>query len=158
MAKLRITYFKIIKLKNYINDTYSFQLFITVASSFIEAIYFSFFLIVLLREPEIHFANLSRSKIIQIVIWTTTVALRMVGLVICCNSMAQKIKKAGPAINDFLMKPVDPQTDHQVKFLMLKAQSGKWFLTGSFWTPAQGLIAMSNHLQPDFDFTLGSSV
>lgn len=112
-------YFKIIKLKEYVNDTYSFQLFITFTSFFIEYVYFIFFIIVMLGAPETRGRNLSLSQAFKFVMWTSTLCGRMLTMIKCCNSIAQKIKKTGSVINSILSKPVDPQTKNEVHFFYL---------------------------------------
>lgn len=115
MAKLRISYFKIIKLKEYINDTYSLQFFISTASIFIEYVYFTFFIIVILRTPGP--IDLPKSRVLQIFMWTSSLGSRLFTMIKTCHTAAQKIKKTGSVINNILSKPVDPHTKNEVGYL-----------------------------------------
>lgn len=109
-------YFKTMKLKQYINDTFSFQIFLTMASFFIEFVYLAFFIIVFIRMPEKQNVKLSITKGLQFFLWTTSINGKMLMMVTCCNSMLQKIKKTVFVINNFLTKPVDFQTKEEVYF------------------------------------------
>lgn len=116
VAKLRILYFKIVKLKEYINDTYSFRIFLTMAFIFIEFVYLAFFIIVFVRIPETGGRKLSTVKSIKIFLWSSSINGKMLFLIMSSNKVMQKIKRTGSVINNFLTKPVDSHTKEEVKF------------------------------------------
>lgn len=112
-----MSYFKLMDLKEYINDTFSLQLFLSIVSFFIESVYFVFFIIVILRAPENQSGQLTTPKTIRIAVWANSIFSKMLFLITTCNFMAQKIKKTKKIINNMLTEPLDSETKNEVSQL-----------------------------------------
>lgn len=115
VERLRYLYGKIDDMKEEANDIYSVHILLTIASIFIEIVFFVFVNITIFQYwNDLDEDSLPLLKFQQIAMWTLAQVLKLVIVVLICHSMTEKAKKTGVILHRIYHSTKDPDVRNEV--------------------------------------------